>query len=177
MANLLDQSYSKHNMKMAMLNHEQTFRHQVYELHRLYRIQKMLMKNVREKNNRGKTEEEEEEEEEEEGEEIDFIEESEIELTLGPSNYSNQIGGKSRTRRRRRMKKLGEGSDSGMSFSASSSSTNGSAHKTKHFCKDGEFVDGSQMGFLGFLDVQDEIKLSNHHPNPWLCQVVSLNLT
>lgn len=132
------------------------------------------MKNIREKN-RGKTEEE----EEEEGEEIDFIEESEIELTLGPSNYSNQIGERSgRTRtRRRRMKKLGEGSDSGMSFSASSSSTTGSAHKTKHFYRDGEFVDGSQMGFMGFLDVQDEIKLSHHHPNPWLCQVVSLNLT
>ncbi|XP_038902582.1 uncharacterized protein LOC120089237 [Benincasa hispida] len=173
MANLLEQSYSKHNMKMAMLNHEQTFRHQVYELHRLYRIQKMLMKNIREKN-RGKTEEEEEEEEGEE--EIDFIEESEIELTLGPSNYSNQIGGKT-GRRRRRMKKLGEGSDSGMSFSASSSSTNGSAQKIKQFYRDGEFVDGSQMGFLGFLDVQDEIKLSHHHPNPWLCQVVSLNLT
>ncbi|KAL0535999.1 hypothetical protein IC582_024931 [Cucumis melo] len=174
MANLLEQSYSKHNMKMAMLNHEQTFRHQVYELHRLYRIQKVLMKNIREKN-RGKTEEEEEEEGEEEG---DFIEESEIELTLGPSNYNNQIGGRTRTRTRR-MKKFGEGnSDSGMSFSASSSSTNGSVQKIKQFYRDnGEFVNGSQMGFLGFLDVQDDIKVSHHHPNPWLYQTVSLNLT
>ncbi|RLN16634.1 uncharacterized protein C2845_PM02G07840 [Panicum miliaceum] len=30
-------------MKMAMLRHEQTFRQQVHELHRLYRVQKQLM--------------------------------------------------------------------------------------------------------------------------------------
>ncbi|XP_051126754.1 uncharacterized protein LOC127248457 [Andrographis paniculata] len=33
-------------MKMAMLKHEETFREQVYELHRLYQIQKSLMKDV-----------------------------------------------------------------------------------------------------------------------------------
>ncbi|KAG7033654.1 hypothetical protein SDJN02_03378 [Cucurbita argyrosperma subsp. argyrosperma] len=154
---MADESYCKHNLKMAMLNHEHTFRHQVYELHRLYRIQKVLMKNIAE--NRGKTEEE---EEEEEGEEIEFIQESEIELTLGPSSYSNQVGG-----RRRRRKKLGElmkgGSDS------SSSSTTGSAPKGGILYRDGEF--------LGFLELQDETRLAQHHPNPWLCQVVSLNLT
>lgn len=31
---------------MAMLKHEETFREQVYELHRLYQIQKLLMKNI-----------------------------------------------------------------------------------------------------------------------------------
>ncbi|KAL6599623.1 hypothetical protein ACP70R_045760 [Stipagrostis hirtigluma subsp. patula] len=30
-------------MKMAMLKHEETFRQQVHELHRLYRVQKQLM--------------------------------------------------------------------------------------------------------------------------------------
>lgn len=37
------QPYDKEFMRMAMLKHEETFREQVYELHRLYRIQKMLM--------------------------------------------------------------------------------------------------------------------------------------
>ncbi|XP_039158345.1 uncharacterized protein LOC120286095 [Eucalyptus grandis] len=37
--------YDKEHMKLAMLKHEETFREQVYELHRLYRIQKALMKN------------------------------------------------------------------------------------------------------------------------------------
>lgn len=35
--------YDKEYMKMAMLKHEETFKQQVYELHRLYRIQKTLM--------------------------------------------------------------------------------------------------------------------------------------
>lgn len=35
--------HDKEFMRMAMLKHEETFREQVYELHRLYRIQKMLM--------------------------------------------------------------------------------------------------------------------------------------
>ncbi|KAL3526864.1 hypothetical protein ACH5RR_011520 [Cinchona calisaya] len=38
--------YDKEYMKMAMLKHEETFREQVYELHRLYQIQKLLMKNI-----------------------------------------------------------------------------------------------------------------------------------
>lgn len=33
-------------MKMAMLKHEEMFREQVYELHRLYRVQKLLMNNI-----------------------------------------------------------------------------------------------------------------------------------
>lgn len=33
-------------MKMAMLKHEETFRQQVHELHRLYRIQKQLMSDL-----------------------------------------------------------------------------------------------------------------------------------
>ncbi|KAK4367816.1 hypothetical protein RND71_011608 [Anisodus tanguticus] len=38
--------YDKEYMKMAMLKHEEIFREQVYELHRLYQTQKLLMKNM-----------------------------------------------------------------------------------------------------------------------------------
>ncbi|XP_027077321.1 uncharacterized protein LOC113778275 [Coffea eugenioides] len=38
--------YDKEYMKTAMLKHEETFREQVYELHRLYQIQKLLMKKI-----------------------------------------------------------------------------------------------------------------------------------
>ncbi|XP_059293517.1 uncharacterized protein LOC132046784 [Lycium ferocissimum] len=38
--------YDKHCMKMAMLKHEEIFREQLYELHRLYQTQKSLMKNM-----------------------------------------------------------------------------------------------------------------------------------
>ncbi|XP_061338953.1 uncharacterized protein LOC133285696 [Gastrolobium bilobum] len=37
---------NKEYMRMAMLKHEETFKEQVYELHRLYRIQIILMKNM-----------------------------------------------------------------------------------------------------------------------------------
>ncbi|KAL0692106.1 hypothetical protein Bca4012_059286 [Brassica carinata] len=48
--------YEKQYMKMAMLKHEETFKQQVYELHRLYQVQKILMKNMKinEGNNVGK---------------------------------------------------------------------------------------------------------------------------
>ncbi|CAL0330781.1 unnamed protein product [Lupinus luteus] len=39
-------SCDKEYMRMAMLKHEETFKEQVYELHRLYRVQKILMKNI-----------------------------------------------------------------------------------------------------------------------------------
>ncbi|XP_008787158.1 uncharacterized protein LOC103705278 [Phoenix dactylifera] len=38
--------YEKEFMKMAMLKQEETFRHQVHELHRLYRVQKLLMRDT-----------------------------------------------------------------------------------------------------------------------------------
>ncbi|CAL1380838.1 unnamed protein product [Linum trigynum] len=36
--------YDKEYMRLGMLKHEETFRQQVYELHRLYRIQKLMMR-------------------------------------------------------------------------------------------------------------------------------------
>lgn len=44
--------YDKEYMKMAMLKHEEIFREQVYELHRLYQTQKLLMKNMSTSTNR-----------------------------------------------------------------------------------------------------------------------------
>ncbi|KAL6530071.1 hypothetical protein OROMI_028716 [Orobanche minor] len=43
MEKLLLNHYDKEYLKIVMLKHEETFREQVYELHRLYQIQKMLM--------------------------------------------------------------------------------------------------------------------------------------
>lgn len=42
----LPKAYEREYMRMAMLKHEETFKQQVHELHRLYRTQKTLMKNV-----------------------------------------------------------------------------------------------------------------------------------
>ncbi|XP_016475605.1 uncharacterized protein LOC107797248 [Nicotiana tabacum] len=58
----------KEYMKMAMVKHEETFREQVYELHRLYQIQKILMKTISSSQQHINEDE------------------SNIELTLGPSS-------------------------------------------------------------------------------------------
>ncbi|PKU77688.1 uncharacterized protein LOC110103347 [Dendrobium catenatum] len=39
--------YEKEYIKITMLKHEETFRNQVHELHRLYRVQKKLMKDLK----------------------------------------------------------------------------------------------------------------------------------
>ncbi|KAJ0965626.1 hypothetical protein J5N97_026764 [Dioscorea zingiberensis] len=42
----LEQHNSKESMKNMILKHEELFKHQVCELHRLYRVQKMLMREL-----------------------------------------------------------------------------------------------------------------------------------
>ncbi|XP_065875395.1 uncharacterized protein [Euphorbia lathyris] len=119
----------KEYMRMAILKHEETFKHQVHELHRLYRIQKLLMRNIgkerpnpqlqsKDQNNISyahksiKKLDLERPADEEYAAETD---ESEIELTLGPSNYN----------RRRKKLETPLTSDSGATFSSSST---GSSH-------------------------------------------------
>ncbi|RDX96514.1 hypothetical protein CR513_20814 [Mucuna pruriens] len=144
----LVRSCDKEYMRMAMLKHEETFKEQVYELHRLYRIQKILMQNmearrgieVREgewylKNaisltHKGAQEKaqmkfdlerpaEEHIAESEDGV-VEVIDETEIELTLGPSSYN-----------RRKKVETPLTSDSGHSLSSCSS---GSSHVNKTRC-------------------------------------------
>ncbi|KAE9449623.1 hypothetical protein C3L33_18473, partial [Rhododendron williamsianum] len=76
--------YDREYMKMAMLKHEETFKHQVYELHRLYRIQKILMKSMK---TEGRTEYI---AECDENGELEVEDESEIKLTLGTSSYGRR---------------------------------------------------------------------------------------
>ncbi|KAL1824247.1 hypothetical protein ACET3Z_011025 [Daucus carota] len=121
--------YDKECMKMAMLRQEEMFKEQVFELHRLYQIQKMLMKNVssQSKRNEEKVDQymnfshdmrqpavqvldlEQPAEEKIGAPEVGV--ESEIELTLGPSNYYP---------RRKAAETPRTTSDSGLSFSSSS---------------------------------------------------------
>lgn len=118
---------------MAMLRQEEMFREQVFELHRLFQIQKMLMKNTscQHKRNGEKVDQyinfshdmhqppmqvlDLEQPAEEKIDALEMEDESEIELTLGPSNYYP----------RRKAAETPRTSDSGLSFSSSST---GSSH-------------------------------------------------
>ncbi|CAI9780785.1 unnamed protein product [Fraxinus pennsylvanica] len=97
--------YHKEYMKMAMLKHEETFQEQVFELHRLYRIQKILMKDIVKTTRKGQ---------DYAIASIDqineFEDESELELTLGLKSYNG----------RRKAGETLPPSDSGLKFSSSS---------------------------------------------------------
>ncbi|KAG5028929.1 hypothetical protein AAZX31_05G096200 [Glycine max] len=146
----LVRSCDKEYMRMAMLKHEETFKEQVYELHRLYQIQKILMQNMDARRGIEVTKEEwyfknaigltckgaqekpqmkidlerpaEEHIAESEDGVLEVIDETEIELTLAPSSYN-----------RRKKVETPLTSDSGHSLSSSSS---GSSHVNKTRCHD-----------------------------------------
>ncbi|CAA0841038.1 Unknown protein [Striga hermonthica] len=155
--------YDKEYLKMAMLKHEETFRDQVYELHRLYRIQKVLMNDIA-KNNRYATTCRRPEARlcldlerpagsyyvPGSGDELRVSEaeddHNDLELTLGPKSYYQN-----------KIKAAGPGlrSDSGPSFSSSSSGSN--------------HMKGPEMPVPANKD-----RLNS---SPWLFQALSLNIT
>ncbi|KAJ4878659.1 Uncharacterized protein Rs2_43677 [Raphanus sativus] len=95
--------YEKQYMKMAILKHEETFKQQVNELHRLYEVQKILMKSMQINkgtninsgletfNRRFDHENDRPARRDSGGNNTKIMDESEIELTLGPSSYSGEL--------------------------------------------------------------------------------------
>ncbi|KAJ6678322.1 hypothetical protein OIU85_008868 [Salix viminalis] len=160
----------KECMRMAMLKHEETFKEQVCELHRLYRIQKIMMRNI--ESNRPSTRSQElwsskngfsfyqsnhaqldlERPAELYGAESkvdtvsELIDESEIQLTLGPSRYN-----------RRKKRETPLTSESGPSLSSTST---GSSHinmtsslTNQKISTRREELSGPEMGFFQVPDI------------------------
>ncbi|KAH7846630.1 hypothetical protein Vadar_016289 [Vaccinium darrowii] len=172
--------YDREYMKMAMLKHEETFKLQVYELHRLYRIQKTLMQNIDNKRPSGSKSHElrywdsshhtthqnhqqgidlgqpahEEYTAEFDGDgELEIEDESEIELTLGPSSYI-----------RRKKAETPRSSVFGPSFSSS--------------CSTGEELRGhNKWTGNNSFGVEEELRIGRLNQHPWLFQAFSLNMT
>ncbi|KAJ4887576.1 Uncharacterized protein Rs2_27324 [Raphanus sativus] len=137
--------YEKQFMKMAMLKHEETFKQQVYELHRLYQVQKILMKNmqINEGSNVSsglgtfirRVDQDIDQPAnfpggEDSGGNNKIMDESEIELTLGPSCYGGDL-----MRMNKKMKNnswpeiMDENLNSGSrSFSSSSTGSSNNNH-------------------------------------------------
>ncbi|KAI3747862.1 hypothetical protein L6452_10564 [Arctium lappa] len=136
--------YDMEYMKMALLRHEETFKQQVYELHRLYEIQRMLMKKMQssmqstswnlKNGNYIYDQKQDDDVQKQDGDHAyyndhqqqmcgddddddEMEEESEIELTLGPT-----------TRYSRKKKKA---TSSGLGMFSSSSSSSSTTHKTR----------------------------------------------
>ncbi|XP_029129743.1 uncharacterized protein LOC109811159 [Cajanus cajan] len=200
----------KEYMRMTMLKHQDTFKEQVYELHRLYKIQKILMKNMEasigfEVNQRGWNLENlisltqngyhkgaqknlklkfdlerpaTEDIAESDGDQVlEIINESEIELTLGPSSYNRKKMETSLT------------SDSAHSLSSSSSGSNlinktilkipHSSHSTMEELNGGMIglVQVPQSGIRNSYDIEEQSRQESSKQPPWFFQVLSLNTT
>ncbi|XP_022752298.1 uncharacterized protein LOC111301049 [Durio zibethinus] len=200
--------YDKECMRMAMLKHEETFKEQVYELHRLYRIQKRLMKSFESgrpngsftsKNNsqlgnmhrklrrldleHPAVEEYSVAESDHGNRMLEVIDESEIELTLGPTRYMPR-------------KKHGTPpltSDSGASFSSSSTESSHmnrtSSSMTKQTRREElserelgllqvtDMTLGYQNGSKNNIDLEEQLRQERLKQPPWLFQVLSMNMT
>ncbi|CAK9180166.1 unnamed protein product [Ilex paraguariensis] len=182
--------YDKEYMKMAMLQHEETFREQVYELHRLYRIQKMLMKNIatidyhhdrHQKPQQIKLDLElpaDHEDVESDGDGLlEMEDESDIQLTLGPTSYN---------RRNRKTDETPLNSDSGLSFSSSSSGSNyikrtslgtHQRRETNTIREEESFRHKWGKGRKNGSDVEEQLGQDRVNQHPWIFQVFSLKMT
>ncbi|KAF6157821.1 hypothetical protein GIB67_038860 [Kingdonia uniflora] len=185
-------SYEKDSMKMVILKHEQTFKEQVYELHRLYRVQKTLMRNTKSSKQNFENrissngvdyinQEQRKaqlrldlecpaEEHIDEDEEItlEIEDESDIKLTLGPT-------------RSQRMKNVEKRLNFDMGESLSSSTESRSSQIPRASSTRQEWgiiqVPRFHSGRTDF-DVDDEhLRQERLNRPPWLFQALSLNMT
>ncbi|GAB2282692.1 hypothetical protein Dimus_017230 [Dionaea muscipula] len=165
----------KEYMRKAMLKHEEIFRQQVYELHRLYQIQKILMNGyeaahltrqkretwiVGDQNGRSQVKTK-EYVAESKGNEID---ESKIELTLGPPDGNP-------------MQKKEKPSFSGQSISSSSTGSSQIMRRTTppriyQRITEGDFSKASEAE----IELRNGQDINLKHP-PWLLQALTLKLT
>lgn len=174
---------------------------QVYELHRLYRVQKILMRSINNNRPNSRTQNgfsfhkeqaqvqksmvkldlerpAEEYVAESNGghRELQLIDENEIELTLGPSSYKN----------RKKKPETPLTSDSGPSFSSSStgssqinrtsSLTNQTTNKTRDDQLTGRQTEPGRGRKVTDID-EDQLRQERIKQPPWLFQVLSLNMT
>ncbi|KAE8693346.1 putative Root phototropism protein [Hibiscus syriacus] len=192
--------YDKEFMRIAILKHEETFKQQVYELHRLYRIQKTLMKsmetstpiNGRYIHNQSSRTRLDLEHPAGDDDDDEIIDEIEIELTLGPTKYVSR-------------KKHGTPtltSDSGPNSLSSSSteschminnsrpSSSMATTKRKANTAREEFIGrelrllqvtdttlGYQNGSKNNVDLEQQLRQDRLNQPPWLFQVLSMNIT
>ncbi|KRH12651.1 hypothetical protein GLYMA_15G185500v4 [Glycine max] len=165
---------NKEYMRITMLKHQDTFKEHVYELHRLYRIQNILMKNM--EATRGAQQnpklnfdlerpaKEDMAEADSDGV-LDVINETEIELTLRPLSY--------------KRKKVETPLTSDLAHSLSFSSTGSSLiNKTRLKTRHSSYSAAEELsgGLIGLVHVRHLTAGDDRTKQPpWFFQVLSLN--
>ncbi|KAA8522613.1 hypothetical protein F0562_013026 [Nyssa sinensis] len=174
--------YDKEYMKMAMLKHEETFKQQVHELHRIDDHDHGAQQKPRQTLDLEQPADEYIAESDHGDGMLEIEDESEIELTLGPTSYCQRKKGETTPLT----------SDSGMSFSSSSSGSSrlkrtslGTQQRTD---KTREELTGHkwglpeanaafQTGRRNSFDVEEQLRQDRLKQPSWLFQALSLNMT
>ncbi|KAL8250993.1 hypothetical protein R6Q59_034686 [Mikania micrantha] len=177
------QPYDKECMKMALLRHEETFKEQVYELHRLYQIQKMLMKNLQSSRqyhqdnrcfNNYQQKNKIDLEQPATTKECDYVtktsdddqeieeDECDIELTLAPTSFNRK--------RSTMITSKPESSDSVLSFTSSSTGSSNTKTVERITRENSSFLSGNRRN-----NSSSDISLKQQPQ--WMYQVLSLNMT
>ncbi|KAJ0236537.1 hypothetical protein HA466_0258250 [Hirschfeldia incana] len=171
MENLLN-PYEKQYMKMAILKHEETFKQHVNELHRLYQVQKILMENMQtnkgnninsglETSNRPVDHENDRSASRDSGgNNTEIVDESEIELTLGPSCYSGKLVRMKKKNKKNSLPKMMDGdlSSGRQSFWSSSTGSSNNNHNN-----------------LEEQVIQERLMKHQNQKQPWL-RALTLNI-
>ncbi|XP_020103966.1 uncharacterized protein LOC109720994 [Ananas comosus] len=161
----------KECMKIAILKHEETFRQQVRELHRLYRVQKQLMTHMKDANqpsyhysDRTKPSFEVPAQEYNENE----YEESDLELTLATGISGNQ----------KRRKETSLTTDSGPSFSSSSTDSGGQIvnNNRRGLFQQSNVAPRLQNERKSGFNIDDHMKQDGLKHPPWFYQCLNLNI-
>ncbi|KAJ3673053.1 hypothetical protein LUZ60_006427 [Juncus effusus] len=175
--------YNKEYMRLAMLKQEETFRQQVQELHRLYEVQKSLMRETKNSVLKKQSENETCSSKSSESnsnqikiQNLNFKfeiqeeeEETDLDLTLAIGTNSTQ----SKKKKKEKEKDLSFTSDSGTSFSSSCNETEG---PRLNFGNERVLFMNSD---LGRFQNQRKLGFANENLNqaPWMYQCVNLNFT
>lgn len=158
---------SKESMKTAILKQEATFRQQVHELHRLYRVQKQLMSNAKSTQQNLERRYGQRDEGRPRGTSDLDEQESDLELTLATG-----------CRRKRGENALCK-SDSGTSFSSSSSESGSGSKPTGHdhrLLRVPDLQSRARSETKSSFDSEDENRKGRIQP-PWMLPCLSLKMS
>lgn len=178
--------YNKQHMKLAMLKQEETFRQQVQELHRLYKVQKSLMTDVKNLKVKKQGENEtcsskssdsnpyqirlvSEEQVRKPNFKLESGEDADLDLTLAIGNTT--------TRSKKKKTDASFTSDSGTSFSSSSNETEGSRLNSATRLKSNLEFTFQNERTIGFAIEGHMNRTEALNQSPWMYQQFNLNFT
>ncbi|XP_078155204.1 uncharacterized protein LOC144551203 [Carex rostrata] len=179
--------YNKEFMKLAMLKQEETFRQQVQDLHRLYKVQKSLMTEAKklQVKKQGENETCSSKSSDSNPYQIRFVSEEQVrkqnfklESNEDDADLDLTLAiGSTTTRSKKKKKDASFTSDSGTSFSSSSNETEGSRLNSGTCLKSNLELAFQKERTIGFAIEGHMSRNEGLDQSPWMYQRFNLNFT